>query len=164
MTNIFWPILHLLLLSWGIKVNEIIFFRNINKNLPLLGMIGSQLSAWFVVTSIFPFSYKAQIKNANVNVSHIDVICTIILSSWVVRHTAAKTINIVGENRLGNHHHNNASLRYTTLTTYAKLSFWKINNNNILQTSENKLKQITEGAHYIYFHFEILKSVYHDIW
>ena len=34
-------------------------------------MIGSQLCAWFVVTSIFPFSYKPHIKNANFNVSHI---------------------------------------------------------------------------------------------
>ena len=123
-------------------------------NLPLLGMIGSQLSAWFVVTSIFPFSYKAQIKNANVNVSHIDVICTIILSSWVVRRTAAENINIVGENRLGNHHHNNASLLYTTLTTYAKLSFSKINNNNILWAPENKLNQSTEDLHYICYHLK----------
>ena len=90
--------------------------------LPLLGILGSQLSAWLVVTIISPFPYKPHIKNANFNVSHIHVFYTIILSSWVVRRTAADNINIVGENRLGNHHHNNASLRYTTLTTYAKLS------------------------------------------
>ena len=42
-------------------------------NLPLLGIIVSQLSAWLVMTSISPFSYKPDIKNANFNVSHINV-------------------------------------------------------------------------------------------
>ena len=75
-TNEYWKLWYIMLLNSNTylildKVNEIIFFRNINKNLPLLGMIGSQLCAWFVVTSIFPFSYKPHIKNANFNVSHI---------------------------------------------------------------------------------------------
>ena len=42
-------------------------------NLPLLGILGSQLSAWLVVTIISPFPYKPHIKNANFNVSHIHV-------------------------------------------------------------------------------------------
>ena len=122
-------------------------------NLPLLGMIGSQLSSWFVVTSIFPFYYIPHIKNANFNVSHINVVCTIKSSSCVVRLTAADNINIVGENRFGNHHHNNASLCYTTLTTYAKLSFSKINNESIVRAYKNKFNQITEVLHYICYHF-----------
>ena len=129
------------------------FLRNLNMNLPLLGMIGSQLNSWFVVTSISPFYYIPHIKNANFNVSHINVVCTIISSSCVVRLTAADNVNIVGENRFGNHHHNNASLRYTTLTTYAKLSFSKINSESIVRHTKINLNQITEVLHYICYHF-----------